>query len=179
MPKFFKLVRRHPETGELVDTYSGTVTYSIGQTVEDKTPHGLSVHSTASRALTHGVPATSVGRDWTAVLLRVSVANDDIILRGTASKKTLVRRLVVERVERDNIHPDIAQQDMSPYRMADAESWLAKGWGGFREVGMVTRGAPRPNAIATDHRAEYVIECRPASSGRYSKPVDYRAVRRG
>ncbi len=177
--QFFKIVRRHPVTGALVDTYSGSVVYAVGDTIEDHSPHGLSVHTTASRAVVHGVPATSVGRDWIAVLLRVTVEEADIVTFGTGAKKTLVRRLRVESVERDAIHPDIAQQNLSPYRIADAERWLAVGWGGFREVGAITRGSPPPDAIPADRRQDFVIECRPASSGRYGKSVDHRAVRRG
>ena len=50
--QFFKIVRRHPVTGAMVDTYSGAVVYAVGETVEDHSPHGLSVHTTASRATT-------------------------------------------------------------------------------------------------------------------------------
>ena len=177
--QFFKIVRRHPATGALVDAYSGSVAYAVGDIVEDRSPHGLSVHTTAVRALVHGIPATSVGRDWIAVLLRVTVDEADIVSLGSGKKKTLVRRLRVESVERDAIHPDIAQQNLSPYRLADAEGWIAAGWGGFREVGAITRGSPPPSAIPSDRRQEFVIECRPASSGRYGKSVNYRAVRRG
>lgn len=177
--QFFKIVRRHPATGALVDTYSGSVVYAVGDTVEDRSPHGLSVHTTAFRAMVHGVPATSVGRDWIAVLLRVTVDEADIVSLGNGTKKTLVRRLRVENIESYAIHPDIAQRNLSAYRLADAEGWLKKGWGGFREVDAITRGSPSPAAISAGQRQEYVIECRPASSGRYGKSVDYRAVRRG
>ena len=177
MQQFFKIVRRHPADQRLVDTYSGSVVYSVGDAVEDRSSHGLSVHTTASRALAHGVPDTSVGREWVAVLLRVTVDEADIISLGDGARKTLVRRLRVESVERDAIHPDIAQQNLSPYRIADAEGWISAGWGGFREVGAITRGSPSPNAIPFDRRQEFVIKCRPASSGRYGKSVDYRAVR--
>lgn len=179
MKTFYKIVRRHPITHQLVDTYSGSVAYAVGETVEDHTPHGLSVHTTATRAMVHGVPATSVGRDWTAVLLRVSVAAEDVVSLGNGARKTLVRRLTVTAVERDQIHPDVAQQNLSPYRLADAEGWLKAGWGGFREVGAITRGSPSPAAIPAERRQDYVIECRPASSGGWGKSVAYRAVRRG
>jgi hypothetical protein len=174
--KYYKLVRRHPETGQLTDTYSGSLDYSVSALVEDPSDHGLSVHTTAVRAISHPVPRRSVGRDWPAVLLSVTVEADDVISHGDGEEKTLVRRLRVEKILEEPIHPDIAQRGLSAYRLQDARRWLADGWGGYRVVDRVTRGSPDPVDIQRDRRAEYAIECRLAASGRWGKSAVYRAV---
>jgi hypothetical protein len=172
---FYKVVRRHPETGELVDSYTGKLVYAVGAETVDPAEHGLSVHTGQSFAIGHKIPGRSVGASWPAVLLRVSVEPADIVTRGYRAEKTLVRRLRVVSIERD-IHPEIAQRGLSVWRVRDAESWIANGWGGFKEVGYITRGARKPSQIDAAGRARYRIECRPASAGNYGKNVDYRAV---
>jgi len=172
---FYKVVRRHPETGALVDTYSGKLVYVVGAETVDPAEHGLSVHTGHAMAIGHKIPDSSVGSSWPAVLLRVSIEPADVIKRGARGEKTLVRRLRVVSIERD-VHPEVAQRGLSAFRVLDAESWIANGWGGFKEVGHITRGARKPSQIDAAARARYRIECRPASSGNYGKSVDYRAV---
>lgn len=89
-----------------------------------------------------------------------------------------VRRLRVERILEEPIHPDIAQRGLSAYRIQAARRWLADGWGGFRVVDQVARRALEPSDIPPDCRSGYTIECRPATSGRYGKSAVYRAVPR-
>jgi hypothetical protein len=177
MKSYFKIVRCHPETGS---------PWSIPTRARSSTswarrrliPPGMVSASIQPqlRAMAHGVPGDSKGRAWPAVLLCVTVDNEDILDLGRSSRKTLVRRLRVKSIEQENIHPDIVQQNFSPHRINDAAAWLEQGWAGFREVGWITRGSPAPDKIPSEARDRYVIECRPASSGRYARSVVYRAV---
>jgi len=63
-----------------------------------------------------------------------------------------VRRLRVERILEEPIHPDIAQRGLSAYRIQAARRWLADGWGGFRVVDQVARRALEPSDIPPDGR---------------------------
>lgn len=174
--RVYKVVRRNPDTGGLVDAYTGALSYEVGVTVADISDHGLSVHTTPSRALAHKIPAGSVGRAWLGALIEVEVGPGDILSRGAGAKKTLVRRLHVMRIVEDRLHPDIIQCGLSPARLADGRRWIAQGWGGFVEVATIRRGSPSPKAIDCRKRAQYRIECRPATAGTYGKSVEYRAV---
>jgi hypothetical protein len=173
----YKVVRVHPESHELVDAYTGTVRYVVGEVTEDQTNHGLSVHRTAMRALSHPVPADSAGKDWPAILIKVRVEPDDIMSPGFDGRKTLVRRLKTIRVLGE-YHADVVQRGLSAYRLKDALGWREAGWGGYRIVRCVRRGAMYPEDIPAALRGDYVIECRPSSRGRWGRCVDYRAVPR-
>lgn len=70
----------------------------------------------------------------------------------------------------------ISLRNYSPYRRKDAAEWLAKGFSDFRVVDQVTRGSRSPDQVLEPFRKDYIIECRPASSGKWGKPVVYRAV---
>jgi hypothetical protein len=173
--KFYKVVRVDA-SGRMVDVYSGKLVYAVGEVTIDPSDHGLSVHTTELRAVNHPVPDVSVGFDWPAKLIEVEVEEGDILNPDDikSGEKILVSKLRTIRVVRD-LDCRVVQKGYSPYRMRDAERWLNEGWAAFEVVDCIRRGSFDPYLISAEHRRCYVIECRPARSGRWAKPVVYRA----
>ena len=72
----------------------------------------------------------------------------------------------------------ISDRNYSPYRRKDAQGWINLGFADFRVVNSLTayRGTPIPRSIPESNRKNYVVICRPSSSGRYGKSVIYRVI---
>ena len=66
----------------------------------------------------------------------------------------------------------------TPYRKAEEEKFLSKGFTAFRLVPSLTpfRGSITPYRIPEEERQKYIVICRPATSGRYGKSVSHRAI---